>query len=182
MISFTGNNNRMDTYGYDAAGNLLNDGVHAYAYDGYGNLASVDAGSTANYYYNADGRRVQKNANGSVTNYIYNLEGEQIAEFDVSGNWIRGEMFVGHNHVATYYLGATYFNHSDWLGTERARTLAAGGSPARPPPAFRSATAKSRSARAALPAIATSPARSVTSNPASTTSVPATIRQGSEGS
>ncbi len=93
------------------------------------NLASVDGGNTANYYYNADGRRVQKNANGSVTNYIYNLEGEQIAEFDVSGNWIRGEMFVGHNHVATYYLGATYFNHSDWLGTERARTLAAGGSP-----------------------------------------------------
>ena len=93
------------------------------------NLASVDGGNTANYCYNIDGQRVQKNANGSVTNYIYNLEGEQIAEFDVSGNSIRGEMFVGHNHVATYYLGATYFNHSDWLGTERARTLAAGGSP-----------------------------------------------------
>jgi RHS repeat-associated protein len=93
------------------------------------NPASVDGGSTPNYYYDADGRRVQKNANGSVTNYIHDLEGEQIAEFDVSGNWIRGEMFVGHNHVATYYLGATYFNHSDWLGTERARTPSTGGSP-----------------------------------------------------
>jgi RHS repeat-associated protein len=129
-VSFTGNNNRMDTYSYDAAGDLLNDGVHSYAYDGYGEIASVDGGNTANYYYDAEGRRVRKNLAGSITDYIYNLEGQEIAEFDGSGNWLRGEAFVsGRYHIATYTNGATYFDHADWLGTERGRTPVAGGAP-----------------------------------------------------
>ena len=40
LATFTGNNpgnpqnnNRMDGYSYDAAGNLLNDGTHSYTYD-----------------------------------------------------------------------------------------------------------------------------------------------------
>jgi RHS repeat-associated protein len=129
-VSFTGNNNRMDSYSYDAAGDLLNDGAHSYAYDGYGEIASVDGGNTANYYYDAEGRRVRKNLAGSITDYIYNLQGQEIAEFDGSGNWLRGEAFVsGRYHIATYTNGATYFDHADWLGTERARTPVAGGAP-----------------------------------------------------
>src|SRR3984885_2147526 len=44
-----GTNNRFSnsSYQYDAAGNMLNDGVHAYAYDAENRISSVDSGSTA---------------------------------------------------------------------------------------------------------------------------------------
>jgi len=45
--SFHGSNNRMDadpSYVYDAAGNLLNDGVHAYAYDAEGRRVHAEEG------------------------------------------------------------------------------------------------------------------------------------------
>jgi len=96
MIGFTGNNNRMDTYGYDAAGNLLNDGNHSYSYDGFSQLTNVDAGTTAYYY---------------------------------SGVLQRGEVFAGGHHLATYWNSTTFFDHADWLGTERARTPYPGGAP-----------------------------------------------------
>ena len=35
-LTFNGNNNRIDGYQYDAAGNLLNDGLNQYAYDAAG--------------------------------------------------------------------------------------------------------------------------------------------------
>jgi len=59
MESFSGNNNRMDGYSYDAAGNLLNDGTHNYAYDAENRIKQVDAGSTATYVYDANGQRVE---------------------------------------------------------------------------------------------------------------------------
>src|SRR5262249_40608113 len=35
-------------------------------------------------------------------------------------------VFAGGRHIATYNNGSTYFNQSDWLGTERIRTLITG--------------------------------------------------------
>lgn len=120
MISFTGNNNLMDTYAYDAAGNLLNDGTHSYAYDGFGRLATVDGGTTAAYYYDADDRRAEK---ASVAEYLYDLEGNVVAEMvPGTGGLQRGEVYAAGRHLATYWNSTTYFNHADWLGTERART------------------------------------------------------------
>ena len=43
--------------------------------------------------------------------------------------WTRGEVYAGGRHVATYSGGTggtTYFNHADWLGTERARSNVSG--------------------------------------------------------
>jgi RHS repeat-associated protein len=48
---------------------------------------------------------------------------------DQSGNWIRGEVYAGGSHLATYTGGAsgtTYFDFANWLGTERVRTDTAG--------------------------------------------------------
>ena len=45
-----------------------------------------------------------------------------ITELNSSGGWNRGEVYAGGMHIATYQNGATYFTHSDWLGTERARS------------------------------------------------------------
>jgi hypothetical protein len=58
ILSFTGNNttnnNRIDGYCYDSAGNLLDPGpcptppaVHLYAYDAENRLTSVDGGASA---------------------------------------------------------------------------------------------------------------------------------------
>jgi len=45
--TFSGGNNRMDGWSYDAAGNLRNDGIHSYSYDAENRLISVDGGPTA---------------------------------------------------------------------------------------------------------------------------------------
>src|SRR5580658_1153322 len=56
QLSFTGNNNRIDGYSYDADGNLLSDGVNAYTYDAENRITSVN-GETG-YVYDAAGNRV----------------------------------------------------------------------------------------------------------------------------
>jgi RHS repeat-associated protein len=134
MLTFTGNNpnspnnnNRMDGYSYDAAGNLLNDGVHTYTYDAENRVTQVDAGATATYIYDADGRRVRKTTGASV-DYLYDISGHQIAEVNSSGSWNRGEVYAGGTHIATYNNGTTYFTHQDWLGTERVRSDMTGAS------------------------------------------------------
>lgn len=69
-------------YGYDAAGNLLNDGVHSYQYDAASRLVKVDAGSAneASYYYDFQNWRVKKVFNSNTTNYIWE-GGRVIAEY-----------------------------------------------------------------------------------------------------
>jgi RHS repeat-associated protein len=42
--------------------------------------------------------------------------------------WHWSELYAGGLHVATYAAGATYFDHSDWLGTVRARSDVTGAS------------------------------------------------------
>jgi len=44
--SFTGNNNRMDGYSYDAAGNLLNDGSASYLYDDENRIVQIVGGAS----------------------------------------------------------------------------------------------------------------------------------------
>ncbi len=120
--SFTGGNNRMDGYSYDAAGNLLNDGNHSYTYDAENRILAVDGGSTATYVYDAEGRRVQRTSGAGTAYYVYDTGGRAITEINSSGVWARGEVYAGGRHLATYMNGTTYFVHSDWLGNERLRT------------------------------------------------------------
>jgi RHS repeat-associated protein len=52
-----------------------------------------------------------------------------VAAVDGSGNWIRGEVYAGGRHVATYSGGAsgtTLFNFADNLGTESVRATVSG--------------------------------------------------------
>src|SRR4029077_1970323 len=117
------------TYSYDASGNLLNDGTHSYAYDAESQITKVDNGTTATYLYDADGRRVRKTTASGSVDYVYDLAGHQIAEINSSGAWTREEVYAGGHHLATYSGGAsgtTYFNHTDWLGTERGRSNMSG--------------------------------------------------------
>jgi RHS repeat-associated protein len=140
IATFTGNNpgspannNRMDGYSYDAAGNLMNDGAHGYIYDAENRLIKVDAGSTATYVYNAEGQRVQKtSAVGNTSDpagtwvYLYDQSGRWVQKLNSPGNTlVAGNIFAGGRHVAAVG-GTTNFSHSDWLGTERLRTTYAG--------------------------------------------------------
>lgn len=49
-------------YLYDANGNVIQDGDHAYTYDARNRITAVDDGETATYAYNALGQRVYKRA------------------------------------------------------------------------------------------------------------------------
>jgi RHS repeat-associated protein len=132
LATFTGNNpgnpqnnNRMDGYSYDAAGNLLNDGNHSYTYDAENRILKVDNGTTATYAYDPDGNRVQKTqATGSggdpagTWQFLYDQSGRMIQRFN--GTLWQGNIFVGGRHLVEDG-GGTNFSHADWLGTERVR-------------------------------------------------------------
>jgi RHS repeat-associated protein len=123
QYSFSGNNNRIDGDGYDAAGNLLNDGFHTYKYDAENRIVSVDGGATT-YIYDAEGRRYSKTTGGVPEETIYDRMGNP----RIRGNFAPGEIFVAGMHLGTYIINSGhtdsifYYDHSDWLGTERART------------------------------------------------------------
>ena len=143
-LSFSAGNNRMDSesgmYNFDASGNLLSDGHHTYFFDAENRLIQVDgtagycstgsgAAATACYVYNASGQRVRKTTASGSVDYLYDLAGEQITELSSAGAWNRGEVHAGSRHLATYSAGTsgnTFLIFSDWLGTERVRTTAAG--------------------------------------------------------
>jgi len=132
QLSFTGNNNRIDGWSYDAAGNLLYDQIHHYTYDAENRVATVD-GQQA-YIYDAEGRRIAKlGSGGAVTaSYVLGLGGEQVSEVNGSGVWVHSNVFVGGRLMATYAgSGDTakqgyHYHLTDWLGTQRMQTSASG--------------------------------------------------------
>ena len=83
----------------------------------------MDAATT--YGYDAQDRRVSKTAGGSVTAFIYDREGHIILTNPPTPALI--ETYAAGLHLGTYILNSAktdtifYYNHSDWLGTERAR-------------------------------------------------------------
>src|SRR5208282_1751260 len=78
QFTFSSSTNHITTsgYTYDAAGNMTNDGAHAYTWDAEGRNATVDAGSTATYTYDALGQRVEGDVAGNPENfYLYDPAG-----------------------------------------------------------------------------------------------------------
>ena len=140
QLSFTGsgstNNNRMDGHSYDSAGNLLNDGTHQYFYDAESHLIQVDGtagtctsgsttGTTACYYYDAEGRRVWRTGftadscdNTGKRGYVFDVAGHVIVENNSNGTGCQGQVYVGERHFGRQG-GGTFFYHADWLGTVR---------------------------------------------------------------
>ena len=128
---FSSGNNQITGSGvvYDAAGNVMNDGLgNTFTYDGENRISSVN-GETSVYVYDAEGLRVRKTTGGASVDYIFDLSGHQVAEVSSSGGWNRGEVYAGGRHLATYSGGTSgtiYFPYTDWLGTERARATETG--------------------------------------------------------
>jgi len=127
----TNNNNRMDGFSYDAAGNLLNDGFHQYFYDAENHLIQVDGTlgtcttATACYNYDAEGHRVHRSGYLNDTcdttgkrDYVFDISGNWTAEVNSNGTACVGEVYAAGRRIARTG-GASRFPHTDWLGTMR---------------------------------------------------------------
>ena len=129
-ISFSSTTNQINTagYTYDAAGNMTNDGFHAYKYDAEGNIVSVDSGSTASYIYDALNHRGRSIVGSTVDEFVYNAAGQRASIWN--GNTktvIQGQYYWGGKRVAYYNGGSLHFQHQDWMGTEHIRSSYNGG-------------------------------------------------------
>jgi RHS repeat-associated protein len=137
QLTFYGNgvnNNRIDGWSYDAAGNLLYDQINHYTYDAENRIATINGAQA--YIYDAEGRRVAKtNSTGSPTSvYVLGLGGEQVTELNGSGGWVHTNVFAAGGRLLATYAGPDdplqpqgyYFHLTDWLGTERVQTTASG--------------------------------------------------------
>ena len=58
--------------------------------------------------------------------YLLDQSGEQVTELDGSGNWQHTNFFAAGRLLATYDTRGQHFHFTDWLGTRRAQTTAAG--------------------------------------------------------
>jgi YD repeat-containing protein len=72
---------------YDAAGDMLADGVNTYTYDAESRISTVN-GAGAIYTYDANGRRVRKATGSAATEYIYSTDGQVLSEYNpANGAW-----------------------------------------------------------------------------------------------
>lgn len=116
-------NNRILSWSYDAAGDLLNDGSHAYSYDEAGRMLTVDGGAAnggVTYAYDAFGSRVGRTDSSGTHAFTYDPGSWVLGEYTSSG-LIRGEIW-GAGHIGTYINGQTFFSLVDWLGNERVKS------------------------------------------------------------
>lgn len=107
-------NNRLNSYQYDAAGNVLYDGSHHYTYSAEGQILTAD---DASYVYNENGQRVRKNTSSGWTEYFYGPNGSVQSEYN--GSWPAQYVYAGSRLLAIYQNGTTDFVHSDHLGSTR---------------------------------------------------------------
>jgi RHS repeat-associated protein len=140
--------------GYDAAGNVINDGMNQYLYDGEGRICAVASSPMPSmmvmtgYIYDADGTRVAKGSitawscdpgvNGfqTTSDYVLGPGGEQVTEMGMDANnslawqhtnvWSFGSGSGGGKLLGTYDNDGLHFYFNDPLGTRRAQTDYAG--------------------------------------------------------
>ncbi|MEO6924841.1 MAG: RHS repeat-associated core domain-containing protein, partial [Bryocella sp.] len=130
-VTFNGGKNRVDTWGYDAAGDVQSDGTNMYQYDAEGRQTGTlnSMSGLTGYIYDAEGRRAMKvvvsgfgtpHATTTIQNeYLLGLEGEQVTVLDGSSNWLRTNVYANGKVMTTYDSTGTHFPLTDWLGSKR---------------------------------------------------------------
>jgi YD repeat-containing protein len=65
-------NNQWPVFGYDAAGNVQNDTMNSMLYDAENRMTGSSGLATVSYFYDGEGKRVQKAVTGgAITTYVY---------------------------------------------------------------------------------------------------------------
>ncbi len=119
-----------DSYTYDAAGNITDDGTNEYTWNAAGQLGVVEVSSTpvGTYTYNVYNQRTKKVA-GSTVHYVYGAGGLLYGEYDSSGDLIREYVYLNGEPLAQIDAGSpevlTYL-HTDHLGTPKFGTNSGG--------------------------------------------------------
>jgi len=134
QMVFNKANNQITTsgYSYDAAGNLISDGVNPYSYDAEGNLVQEITGSgTVKFSYNALNQQVRTDwlSSGSAAEVAFNLSGQLASLWWASdGSLLLGKAYLGSIPLESYLprTNMAYFQHRDWENTERVITDASG--------------------------------------------------------
>jgi RHS repeat-associated protein len=140
---YTASSNQVASMTYDAAGDVIGDGLNSYLYDAEGRLCAVRnyVGLLTGYLYDAAGTRVAKGSLATfscnfaptnftpATSWVLGPGGEQVTEYAVSGGasaWAHTNAFSAGQLQATYHDTGTYFYLGDWLGTKRVEVGASG--------------------------------------------------------
>ena len=93
-----------------------------------GTDGTCTSASATLYFYDPQGNRVGKQQANTLEDYVYDPQGHITSVHDGSANLLRAELYApGGRHLATWdngyhNLSGLFWNHSDWLGTERVRT------------------------------------------------------------
>ena len=110
----------------------MSDGTHSYVDDAENRITCVldiygqCSQGAVQYFYDAQGRRVGKQQGDTMEEYVYDPERRLISVHDGGANLLRTELYAGARRVATWNGNGLYWNHADWLGTERARSDGSG--------------------------------------------------------
>ena len=121
-----GANNRFTGMSYDAAGNLLSDGLHSFVYDAENHIVT---GAGVTYTYDGDGRRVKK-SNGTL--YWYGTGSDPLDETDLAGattnSTFKEYVFFGDKRIARRdSTNVVNYYFADHLGTARVVANSSGG-------------------------------------------------------
>jgi YD repeat-containing protein len=91
------------SFGFDATGSTVNDGVNQYAYDARGRMVqSVGALGATAYQVNALGQRIRKTNSADDRIYLYDTRGRLIAETDPGGGLKREYLYLNDIPLAVF--------------------------------------------------------------------------------
>jgi RHS repeat-associated protein len=112
---------------YDAAGNVLNDGIYSYTFDAEGRITNVKQGSTqvASYTYDAFGKRTHEVTGSTTYEFVFDTAGRPYEQI-VGTNRKHAELYAGSTHVGEYANSTTYFSSMNQVGTEIRHTIPVG--------------------------------------------------------
>ncbi len=117
--------NQISGIPYDAAGNMESDRIsHTFTYDAEGKVIAVDGGNTATYVYDALNHRVSVQTSSGTNEFTFDPFNRRISTWAAANNFgIEGRIYWDGMQIAYRgFSGQTYFQHKDYLGTNRIRT------------------------------------------------------------